>query len=542
MNNSMIEKALGITMPYLKENYSQAECGIIITELEKIIGNFETSASYEGGHTYESLQRILSNINEKEDIRREKGVYYTPNDIVDFTLMNAAKLACGRLNEGNIHVMDLNGIPYTIFCYEKTVFDPTCGTGEFLLAALNKKFDLLELHHNEITSGKIKKVIATIFGNDTNKESIEITSLRFLLCVAHRYGAQKVIGLAEILLKCFKNYDYVTEKAHPEKYDVLIGNPPYVEDGKSGLVLSKKYGNIYANVLYNAAMQLNPDGVIAFVVPLSYVSTPRMKTIREDLSKVVQEQFVLSYSDRPDCLFTSVHQKLCLLFGKNTGSEISYYTGNYTYWYKEERESLFRDASTVKNPFVTEEYIPKVGTAIDVSVYNKIMEQSTSISTLLDSGSEHIYLNMRAAFWIKAFLGKHETGEYKAFGCETAEMRNYAMCLLNSSLFWWYWICVSDCWHITKKELAGFKIPALKDSSMVSVLAENLEKKLEETKVYVGTKQVDYEYKHKECVKEIHEIDDLIAKLYKLTDEEALYIRNFAYRYRISGGAKNGRN
>ena len=85
-------------------------------------------------------------------------------------------------------------------------------------------------------------------------------------------------------------------------------------------------------------------------------------------------------------------------------------------------------------------------------------------------------------------------------------------------------------------------MPDIYDFEITNKLANELELRLEETKVYVGTKQTDYEYKHKECVNIIHEIDDYINALYGLTDEESIYIKNFSYRYRIGGGAENGRN
>ena len=146
---------------------------------------------------------------------------------------------------------------------------------------------------------------------------------------------------------------------------------------------------------------------------------------------------------------------------------------------------------------------------------------------------------MRAAFWIKAFLNEHTGTEYKIFMCANQDYANFCMCLLNSSLFWWYWICVSDCWHITRKELHGFKVPQIVNFGEVNRLAVALENQLEKTKLYVGTKQTEYEYKHKECIDTIHQIDDCINELYGLTEEEGLYIKNFAFRYRIGGGVEN---
>lgn len=69
-----------------------------------------------------------------------------------------------------------------------------------------------------------------------------------------------------------------------------------------------------------------------------------------------------------------------------------------------------------------------------------------------------------------------------------------------------------------------------------------VEQRLKDTKKYIGTKQVDYEYKHKECKSEIDEIDDLLAEVYELTDEELHYIKNFALKYRIGSGADDKNN
>ena len=63
------------------------------------------------------------------------------------------------------------------------------------------------------------------------------------------------------------------------------------------------------------------------------------------------------------------------------------------------------------------------------------------------------------------------------------------------------------------------------------------EEKLEKTKVYVGTKQVDYEYKHKECKDIIDEIDNEIAKIYKLSKTQLYYIKKFGLKYRLGDGA-----
>lgn len=542
MTSVMIDETLNVAYTYLLEKYESEEILEICHSLNTIANkkhNYQRSTLL-NIFSYENVQKILSNINEKEDIRKIKGVYYTPTDVVRFMLYNSIKASNKKLRPTKFHILDLNEVSYRTICNNKTIFDPTCGTGEFLVASLNIKFDLLDKNVKKITSNMIRKIISTIYGNDINKDSTIITKIRLYLCALHRYGLKKIKGIETILNESFYNYDFIQNFINERKYDIIVGNPPYVEDSKSGMNLKKKYGNIYANVLKNSAEILSDGGVFSFIIPISYISTPRMKTLREDLFKVVPEQYILSYSDRPDCLFSSVHQKLCILLAIKKDCSKTIYTSSYRYWYKNNRKTLFDSTEIIKHNFDEIDFIPKLGNKKDKSIYKKIISNKKAISIyeLSKIGTGKIFLNMRATFWIKAFLEKHLGSEYKSFEFENQNIANYVMCVLNSSLFWWYWICVSDCWHITKKELLGFKIPIINDFTETDYLAKQLENKLEKTKVYVGTKQVEYEYKHKECVNEIHKIDDIISSIFGLTKSEKEYIKKFSYRYRIGGGAE----
>lgn len=545
MASFIIKEALHITYSYLQSICNQKDLHKLCKELKRLANSvdvkFEKSARSDV-NSYETVQSILSSLNEKETIRKNKGVYYTPQDVVKFIVYNCMKSVSGALRPDNIQLLNIDGIPYQSFCF-KTIYDPACGAGEFLLASLTIKMDLMDANTPTRTAETIKKIVKTIKGNDVNLDSVIITKLRLFLCIFHRYGIKLCVGLAGIINASFTHYDFVTTTpCQNKKFDIIIGNPPYVEDNKSGLILGTKYGNIYANVLKNAALHLKPNGSMGFVIPLSYVATPRMKKIRRELLGLVPEQYLLSYSDRPDCLFSSVHQKLCIMIGGNRGAKPVVYTSSYQYWYKGERDKLFDASAVIQNSFVENYFIPKIGNQMENSIYKKVTGDDaarTSIGALCGHGEYSVYCNMRATFWIKAFLNAHKGSEYKRLCVKSQNVANYLFCLLNSSLFWWFWICISDCWHITNKELSRFMVPDLAHYDEMARLAATLERKLEETKSYVGTKQTDYEYKHKMCVEEIHQIDDIINDLFGLTEEESLYVKNFAFRYRISGGVKD---
>ena len=476
--------------------------------------------------SYETIQKTLSNINEKEYIRKSKGVYYTPTDVVDFITQNTISL----YNDKKNFEYNTKNIPLE-FCLEKTVFDPTCGAGEFLLSYIKYKHKILKENNMDNIENLIK-IFGTIYGNDINKESIIITKLRLFLYYINYVSIRNIADIITILNNNFSNSDFLSFNS-VKKFDIITGNPPYIEDSKVDVKLTNKYGNIYANVLEQSSLLLNENGVLSFIIPISYISTPRMKKIRTLLEETTPEQYIFNFSDRPDCLFISVHQKLSIIFTKKSPNK-KLYTSNYIYWKKEERPNLFKNLHFVENNFEEPNFIPKLGSSIDCSIYNKILKQKKELNDFLNKENVPIYINMRTTYWMKVFLQKHNGGEYKEFKCANENESKYAMCLLNSSLFWWFWVLVSDCWHVTKKELA-FKFPEITDYKKIIELANNLENKLESTKEYVGTKQTEYEYKHKKCLKEIHEIDDYINSLFGLTQEESDYIKHFAIKYRIGG-------
>ena len=542
---SAVDEALSLFYLYIQETYSSEEVELICNELKAIARreNFMCKKFDSTKRTYTQVQDALSKINEKQSIRKSKGVYYTPNDVVRFILTNSIKALFGKLATANISDMSLDNIPYRSFCCDKTIFDPTCGAGEYLLTALEMKIDLLKKKTN-ITKGLVQKTVSTIYGNDVNVESIIIAELRLLLFIIEACGVDYCTGLGNIMNRRFTSFDFIAdEAAFEDKYHIVVGNPPYVEDSKSGLELSNRYGNIYANILLNAAKKLEKNGAIGFIIPLSYVSTPRMKKLRDELGMLVSEQYILSFADRPDCLFDSVHQKLCILIGKDKKAEKTVYTGNYQYWYKQERATLFTDIQMIKNKHENADFIPKLGTEQDIVIYKKITDsrKMQSVFDVSRNGTESVYLNRREAFWMKAYREKVDDPEYKVFSFKSPIEADFCYCLINSSLFWWYWISVSDCWHVSK-DLNGFMMPIEVNMTGATELAQGLRQRLEETKVYVGTKQTQYEYKHRECLEEIRAIDDFINAAYGLTEAESSYIKNFAIRYRTSGGINADEN
>ena len=489
----------------------------------------------------DDFQTEMFKLNEKSSKRKKNGVYYTPNDVSEYIIANSfINFIDNSINK----TINYNEIYNTLINYDNEklnkilfnskILDPTCGSGEFLLNTFIMKYNLLKETKN-VDDENILRITKTLYGNDIDDESTDISKIRLFMYVYSLLENKDYYKkLTKILINNFTNYDFVLDSNKiNNKFEIVVGNPPYVEygkyDGKEKLI--NKYGNIYADVIKNSIDLLKCGGILGFIVPLSYVATTRMSRIREYVTEKCSKQILLSFADRPDCLFSGVHQKLnIVIFQKNCNKNKKIYVSNYKHWYKEERKELLNGRDVMISNYNLN-FIPKIGNNIEKSIFDKIF--TTNKENLYDIQSqsgERLYLNMRSCFWIKAFSFNPGSSEYKEFKYENVD---YVICLLNSSLFWLYWTMISDCWHITSKELKHFRF--IDTTNDFEELRKKLEQELENTKKYVGSKQTEYEYKHKFCKKIIDKIDDKLANIYGLNSMELDYLKNFAIKYRMGG-------
>ena len=518
--------------------YSEQECTLILAGLN-VISKFDLNLDSKGSSiNIDDFQLQLSKINEKELRRRDEGVYYTPKDVTEYVVANTYLNFVSKDNNQVYSTEEclrlISKQDYSNLLTAK-VFDPTCGAAEFLLSALNLKLHIAK----NLPDDEILYLVETIYGNDIAAESVLLSKIRIFFAIVDAISDKNnAVRLARILNKNFTTQDYIINDHITPQFDIVVGNPPYVEYGKLPVKPKTNYGNSYADVLQNSIISAKGSAAIGFVIPISFVSTTRMKGIRDYAFRKLSKMFVLNFADRPDCLFDGVHQKLTILFGVKGRNKCKVYSSSYYHWYCDERDELLNNA-TILPIKPTDKYIPKIGVHFEQSIFEKILSAKGKTLPEIGISKESIspvYLNMRGCFWMKAFSFNPGSNEYKKFMCP-AEMQPYILCLLNSNLFFLYWTIVSDCWHITGKELSEFTIPTKDiDFEAFKDLASKLEQRLEETKKYIGSKQTAYEYKHKDCKKEIDDIDVALQQIYRLSNEEIEFLRNYKIRYRTSNG------
>ena len=135
--SNIINKTKELIAYYLKANYEIKEINILQQEIETILGE---SLELKSGPVvgYDTLQEALGSLNEKEYFRKSKGVYYTPQDVVNFIINNSIRLYDYRLISKEKCVLSAKETKVKNLS-SKTVLDPTCGSGEILVAFITKK-------------------------------------------------------------------------------------------------------------------------------------------------------------------------------------------------------------------------------------------------------------------------------------------------------------------------------------------------------------------------------------------------------------------
>lgn len=225
--------------------------------IQDIINNFGYSSEFIKKHSELFNVKLFDEPN--EDIlgllyislkslgdRKSKGAYYTPTSVVKKLISN---------------VFD------NIECSTKTVLDPCCGTGNFILQLPNSF------------------VAENVYASDIDLMSVLIARINF----SKRFNVLDKNLIYKNIYQC----DYL-DKNQNKKYDYIIGNPPWGSDFSTDKKqkLRKKYksalgANIesYDVVVEQALSELSFGGTLAFVLPESFLNVKTHTPIRKFLMK-----------------------------------------------------------------------------------------------------------------------------------------------------------------------------------------------------------------------------------------------------------------
>lgn len=325
-------------------------------------------------------------VEEKPEVRKAGGVFYTPRWVVSYIVENTV----GKLIEGksprqieSIHILD-----------------PACGSGSFLIEAVNRLFEYHlkyyesypketkrgELFPNVVVSNdedgnpiprlsiykKGEMLKNNIFGVDLDPQAVEITMMSLYIKILE--GERALPHNKELLPSLSKNihcgnslveFDFLEQKTliedvEKEKvncfdwysketgfgsiinqtrgFDAIIGNPPYIRiqimkewASKEVEYFSHKYktaesGNydIYVVFVEKAMQLLDQNGLFGFILPNKFFQAEYGKNLRQLISSNKYLREIVNFGDQQ--VFEKVTTYTNLLFLSKSEKKTFKYT------------------------------------------------------------------------------------------------------------------------------------------------------------------------------------------------------------------------
>jgi hypothetical protein len=310
-------------------------------------------------------------IEEKPEVRKAGGVYYTPKHVVDYIV----KQTVGRKIEGR-SPRQLAGLgngkePFRIL-------DMACGSGSFLLGAYQRLLDHCfgwYVQHNprkrkkaiysdprsgqwRLTIEEKKRILTThVFGVDIDAQAVEVTKLSLLLKVLEGETDRTVDQQQRIFheralpnlagnIKCGNSLigaDYFAGKLDldPEEmqrvnafdwqqgfpeamkaggFDCIIGNPPYVRPHNippgAKRYFWEKYktfvakSDIYCVFLERGATLLRLSGCLGFIVSNGWLRLDSFQSLRDFVLRNVALDVILDFTGD---VFEQANVKTCIV-------------------------------------------------------------------------------------------------------------------------------------------------------------------------------------------------------------------------------------
>ena len=340
-------------------------------------------------------------------------------------------------------------------------------------------------------------------------------------------------------------------------FDVIIGNPPYVEYSK----VKRQYtisgyetlpcGNLYGFVIERSKLISNNASYFSLIVPISMICTQRMESVQDLLSK--KTLWLSNYSERPSKLFVGADVALTIFI--NCPGDSKVYNTSFTKWKAETRDILFKrvDYHLIKN-FPRSYILPKIGSDIENSILMRINQGGLLGLSFLNSATDSClyyrigggrYWKIFTSFSPRFILNGEESVSSREnhlyFACD--KERDAAIAILSSSFFYWFFILTTNSRDLNPSDLNLFPLSIstmdkgkqLEISNLsMQLMNEYKQNSVLKDKTSKKTGNITYQEFYPRLSKPIiDEIDKVLASHYGFTEEELDFIINYDIKYRM---------
>jgi hypothetical protein len=341
-------------------------------------------------------------------------------------------------------------------------------------------------------------------------------------------------------------------------FDVVIGNPPYIEYRLVQSfyeILLPQYeagstGNLYAFCMERAGKLASPGARFGMIVPSSLLGLDEVQPLRKFLLRRYSKHWFSTYSIRPSKLFDGVDQRLCIhLAGPGDASESPIHTTRYHHWNSEERSSLFERMNYENSlVYIPLNRIPQIGTTLAASILQKLggLKDKPILSWYATSRTGFLmHYHRSPRYWIRSMdfeqyfkspTRKRSVHHFRDIYFESEQKGKAAGAVINSSLYFFWFLSGCNGRNLTGTDVEQFPVGE-PSGAFWKQIASRFDKLMEDFKLnsFVRVRK-DCEFQEFRPSKSkaiIDSIDCVLAKHYGFTDEELDFIVNYEIKYRM---------
>ncbi len=350
-------------------------------------------------------------------------------------------------------------------------------------------------------------------------------------------------------------------------FDVVVGNPPYIVHNDANIkytireqdfeTFSAK--NLYAFVFERSVALAQADAPVCLIVQLTVLSSERLQVLQDLLARR-GPMFTPAFPRRPESIFDGVEMPVAIVLSlpvqkiphREAASVSCYVTSRVERFYTEEREHALFTMALTSHAIKLDGYrIAKIGSELEQAIVRNLMTGARAGlgSLAVKTRSNWIlYYQEACRYWVKASKGlpffkrngkKMEPPHGRVIPFSNESAAALALCVLNSSLFYWYYSAFADCEHINDGLVRRFPIPADWEKTDWLTLADDLSESLSANarRKVIMTKQghrIEYDEMRAACSKPvIDRIDIVLGSHYDLAPEQLDFIVNYDLKYRM---------
>jgi hypothetical protein len=263
-------------------------------------------------------------------------------------------------------------------------------------------------------------------------------------------------------------------------FDVIVGNPPYVEFSRSKVNYQVKNfktlpcDNLWVYSLERSVDILRESGRISLITPLSLVSTARFGPAYNLLCSHAQHATFLTLAGdaHPSVLFAGVKMSYTIFTfskGKSYPRNAQIYMTKLYRWLAVERENLFSMLEYSQALPHSSLSIPyKVGSGMAAGIVRKLQDRSQTIAILARKRGVPLLYHRIVRHFVKALFkapyfrnerdGEKKSDDYKVLHFEDPRTARLVRSFMLSSTYYVYFVALSDAYHCGRDLVSSFPV------------------------------------------------------------------------------------